>query len=83
MIKMCKWGTKEDVEVTIQAHLSHTGKTCKRIYGIDKCIAHIVRSLEGGGIYMLASCCGHGKGDGRIDLVDGRILMITNQEKVK
>ena len=26
---------------------------------------------------MLASCCGHGKTDGRIDLVDGRVLMIV------
>lgn len=75
---MCKWGTYEEVEVTIQAHLSHTGKTRKRIFKIDKCIAPIVRALENAGIYMLASCCGHGKGNGRIDLVDGRIITIKN-----
>src|SRR5690606_23680361 len=35
-----------------------------------------------GGIDMMASCCGHGKGPGRIDLADGRVLEIhaTEQE---
>lgn len=80
---MCKWGTSEDVEVTIQAYLSHTGKTRKAVKKIDKCIAPIVRALENGGIYMLASCCGHGKTNGRIDLVDGRVLIIENRRLEK
>lgn len=73
---MCKWGTSEDVEVTIQASLSHTGKTRKAVKPIDKCIAPIIRALENAGIHMTASCCGHGKNEGRIDLADGRILTI-------
>ena len=74
---MCKWGTYTEVEVTIPAHLSHTGEAHKKICKIDSCIAPIVKALEDGGIMMTASCCGHGKTDGRIDLLDGRTLMIV------
>lgn len=73
---MCKWGTYEKVEVTIPAELSYTGEERKAVKKIDKCIAPIVRALEQAGIKMSASCCGHGKVDGRIDLQDGRILII-------
>ena len=61
----------------INAGLSHTGKEYWKRTKIDACIADIVESLQSGGIDMLASCCGHGKTEGRIDLVDGRILFIT------
>jgi len=90
---MCKWGTDEEVEVTMQPFdpdclycknhpwarrcLGEWKKKCK----IDKCIAPLVRALERGGIRMVASCCGHGKDDGCIDLLDGRILVIKDGEK--
>jgi hypothetical protein len=47
---------------------------------MDACIAPIVQALEAGGVFMRASCCGHGKTDGRIDLQDGRTLVIQRRE---
>ena len=76
---MCKWGTDVDLEVTIPAHLSHTGKERQKVVGIDACIAPIVKALNEGGIKTMQSCCGHGKASyGRIDLMDGRKLHIWN-----
>jgi hypothetical protein len=43
---------------------------------IDFCIADIVASLNAAGINTLASCCGHEIIEGRIDLKDGRVLII-------
>ena len=73
---MCKWGTNEDVLVTVPAELSYTGKDRVDIKGIDKCIAPIVRALNEAGIRTDAACCGHGKADGYIVLHDGRELVI-------
>lgn len=47
-----------------------------RIVCVDWCIHHIVAALNAAGIETVASCCGHGKMDGRIDLKDGRVLVI-------
>jgi len=84
---MCKWGTDEVVEVTMQPqdcpeyYENHPNdprcqgewkKNCK----IDKCIAPIVQVLEDNKIRMLASCCGHGKDDGSILLLDRTELII-------
>lgn len=44
---------------------------------IDWCIHHIVAALNAGGVETAACCCGHGTQNGRIDLVDGRVLTIT------
>lgn len=44
---------------------------------IDRCIHSIVAALNAGGVATVASCCGHGKQAGRIDLDDGRVLRIT------
>jgi hypothetical protein len=77
---MCEWGTNERVVVTIAAQYSCTGKARKASTFIDACIAPIVAALESAGIYMHASCCGHGKGTGRIDLADGRVLEIHANE---
>lgn len=74
---MCDWGTNTVVRVKVPAHLSCTGEERWRDFGIDSCIAPIVKALQDGGIDMLASCCGHGKGPGRIDLADGRVLTIA------
>ena len=78
---MCKWGTYTTVKVTIPTYLSHTGEAFKKTCKIDSCIAPIVKALEEGGIMMTASCCGHGKADGRIDLLDGRTLMVLGVEQ--
>lgn len=74
---MCTWGTDVPVRVLISAKLSHTGQPRWREMGIDSCIAPIVDALQKVEINMLASCCGHGHGPGRIDLADGRVLTIT------
>lgn len=48
-----------------------------RVQSIDYCIHQIVAALNAGGIPTVASCCGHEKLIGRIDLADGRVLAIT------
>lgn len=80
---MCEHGNETLVRVKIAPHLSHTGKALWRDFGIDSCIAPVVKALQDGGIDMLASCCGHGKAEGRIDLCDGRTLVIVNQTQEK
>lgn len=49
---------------------------------IDWCIHHIVAALNAGGVETVACCCGHGEQDGRIDLADGRVLVIKKQEEL-
>lgn len=73
---MCKWGTSTPLKVTIPAHLSHTGVERQDVKDIDSCIALIVRALNDAGVVTVASCCGHGKGDGTILLADGRELIV-------
>lgn len=51
-----------------------------KVQCIDHCIHQIVAALNAGGVYTVASCCGHGKTAGRIDLEDGRILLISVKE---
>lgn len=60
-----------------QASLPINGK----VRCIDWCIHGIVAALNAGGVETVACCCGHGEQDGRIDLEDGRVLMITRHEK--
>ena len=76
---MCAWGETEKVTVTIPADLSHHGQSYKRRMEIDKCIAPIVRALENEGIFMRGSCCGHGNGEGSIELQDGRRLVLQGE----
>lgn len=47
-----------------------------RVQCIDWCIHHIVAALNAAGVRTVASCCGHGQANGRIDLEDGRVLWI-------
>lgn len=49
-------------------------------WDIDECIAPIVKALNDAGIETIESCCGHGKGPGTIDLLDGRRIMIIKAE---
>lgn len=67
---MCEWGT--DVEV--EDLLTTEGK--RRTWKIDSCIASVVRALNEGDVETIASCCGHGKGPGRITLLDGREMFL-------
>lgn len=67
---MCEWGT----HVAVKNLLTTEGK--RRTWKIDRCIAPIVKALNDGGVETIASCCGHGKGPGRITLLDDRELFI-------
>ena len=64
------------LRVLIAADLSHAGNAYWRNVKIDACIAPIVDALNKGGVLTRQSCCGHGKADGRIDLQDGRVLIV-------
>lgn len=50
-----------------------------RVRGIDYCIHKLVAALNAANIRTMASCCGHGTTHGRIDLEDGRTLVITDE----
>ena len=73
---MCAFGNDVSVLVTVAAELSHTGESYQREFGIDACIAPIVKALNEGGVITTQSCCGHGKEPGSIELADGRVLVI-------
>lgn len=75
---MCRYGDWQDVEVTVPADLSHTGKARRKVAKIDRCIAPIIRAIDVAGIVMRGSCCGHGERPGEIMLDDGRCLVIRN-----
>lgn len=75
---MCLPGEMKEILVKISEDLSHSGISFWKYQKIDKCIAPIIDALQKGGIDMRGSCCGHGKGYGRIDLQDGRIIQISN-----
>jgi hypothetical protein len=53
----------------------------RRVQKIDLCISHIVAALNAGGIVTLASCCGHGKQDGDIQLEDGVELIVKRRKE--
>ena len=54
-----------------------------RVQSIDWCIHRIVAALNAGGVRTIASCCGHGKVPGRIDLEGGKVLAIFPLSKVQ
>lgn len=74
---MCAWGTAKPIRIA--AGWNGSGEP-RRDGGydipIDACIADLVKALNDGGVPTRCSCCGHGKGQGRIDLVDGRVLLV-------
>ncbi len=65
---------------------TYRNQACLPINGkvrcIDWCIHQIVAALNAGGVGTTASCCGHEEQDGRIDLADGRVLIIKQQGDV-
>lgn len=79
---MCDWGTTTPVRVKVPADLSHTGQPRWKLAEIDACIAPLVRSLQEHGIDMRGSCCGHGRGDGSIELQDGTAITIPRRTRL-
>jgi hypothetical protein len=77
---MCTWGTDTILLVPIPAELSHNGQFHWAWKGVDSCIADIVQALNTAGILTSQSCCGHGKGNGLINLHDGRVLLIKQDD---
>ncbi len=73
---MCQHGKTVECWVNLPADLSHTGKARWCWKPVDHCIVSIVRALNEGGVFTVASCCGHGKGPGSILLQDGRELQV-------
>lgn len=73
---MCPHGDTVMLWVTVDASVSHSGETELKMKPIDRCISDIVLALEGAGIFMLGSCCGHGDRDGEIVLTDGGVLIV-------
>jgi hypothetical protein len=73
---MCQERNSVKLTVIVPPHLSFTGIERLKPVGIDRCIAPLVRALNEGGVYTVASCCGHGRGFGNIALGDGRELII-------
>lgn len=73
---MCEHGDTVILWVKIPYDLSSTGVPKWRDMPIDRCIAPLVKALQAANIHMRGSCCGHGKGDGSIELQDGRQLII-------
>lgn len=76
---MCEHG--KTVEVVNL--LANNGDWHRRTWAIDSCIADLIVALNNGGIDTVASCCGHGKASGRIDLADGRILLMPGNRITK
>ena len=73
---MCKWGTSK--EVTLCKPTPIQGRT---VIKADACIAPLVQALSEYGVEMKASCCGHGKVEGRIDLADGQIIWLPQVQE--
>jgi len=59
--RVCKYGDTIPLKVTILAEGSHTGKEREDTKPIDKCLAPLVKMLNGFGIKTCSCCCGHGK----------------------
>jgi hypothetical protein len=74
---MSAWGDTVPLPVTIPARLSHTGLRRHAVKAIDRGVADLVGALNRAVIVTVASCDGHG-GPGRIDLEDGRVLVVRH-----
>lgn len=70
---------KVDLIVPIFPEDSFEGTFRYDVKPVDQCIAPIVKALNDAGIYTVAACCGHGKGEGSVLLRDGRELIIKKQ----
>ncbi len=77
---MCKWGQIQRCWVNIPAGHSYTGRMRLAYKPVDSCIASLVEALNQCGLLTLGSCCGHGRGPGKIELQDGRVLLLPQRE---
>lgn len=68
---MCKWGETKVISI-----LRPMGGI--KDVDIDKCIVDLIQTLNAGGEFTAASCCGHGKRPGRIILESGRELFLAS-----
>ena len=64
------------MDLTIPAHLSHTGADRRKLVSIDHCLAPLVAALNIGGCPTINCCCGHGERDGSILLKDYTGLIV-------
>jgi hypothetical protein len=71
------------IRVKIPADLSPTGRIKWKKAKIDACVAPLVDALQRGGIDMRGSCCGHGYSVGEIQLQDGRLLLILDEQAAR
>lgn len=77
---MCRHGSTFPVNVPIPTDLSHTRELRWAVKPVDSCIARIIGALNEGGVFTRASCCGHGRGPGTIELQDGRTLVVVSHQ---
>ncbi|MCU7934160.1 MAG: hypothetical protein KZQ99_04675 [Candidatus Thiodiazotropha sp. (ex Dulcina madagascariensis)] len=75
---MCDWG----IQAT-QVKLAKPKADGRTHAPVDPCIADIVQALNDAGLHTMASCCGHGKVNGRISLEDGRDLVLMNFDEAQ
>lgn len=65
---------------TFGGEKTYRNQVCMPLNGkvrcIDWCIHQIVAALNASGVETVSCCCGHGQQDGRIDLKDGRVLIV-------
>jgi hypothetical protein len=67
---MCQHGNTKPLVV-----IGNDGKA--KFADIDSCIYKLVKVLNDSGFRTKACCCGHGKTNGNIALMDGRELIIA------
>ena len=72
---MCKWGTSLDVTLC-----KPTPVQKRLVIKVDACIAPLIQMLNDYGIETVASCCGHGKTEGRIDFADGHVMLMPSRK---
>lgn len=73
---MCKWGTNKSVNLLMPNEYSG-----RKHIDVDACIADLVQAFNSGGIETVGCCCGHGKGNGSIQLKDGRELIVISKKE--
>lgn len=65
---MCKWGNSVLIKLAYPMHNSKRTEI-----GVDSCIASLMQELNNHGVHTLGCCCGHGKAEGSITIVqDGK-----------
>jgi len=73
----------ENVRLRLKVRADHnaTGQTAWKPIQVDRCVADVVGALQGAGLDMLGSCCGHEQTEGHVHLADGRALLVLNPQQ--